>query len=179
MPTTDDLAVQEWINNAADFIACSRGTVITGQESFEKDGETVTYYEVKEIQKEEPWRALHQIRNLLIALALLHKKTAVGLEECEMAKSVVRSTAPVDRAEVMNALINQAGLAPSEIATKIEKSKKTVDRKLKELLALKLVVRYKLPELPETNQPWLWAVDPKFSSFLQSPTDTPIQGIEP
>ena len=172
MPTINDSAIQEWINNAADFIACSRGSVITAPNTFKNDeGKDVTYYEVQSIQKEEPWRALHQLRNLLIALAILHKKSSVDLQECDIVKSIVRSTAPVDRAEVMNALINSPGITANEIAGIIQKSKKTVDRKLKELSALGLVVRYKSPDIQETAQaPWFWAVEPKFATFLEGST---------
>lgn len=165
IPIIDDECVMQWINTAADFIAMARGIVIGNFETFidkkgekgEKDGKggkEVKYYEITEVQIEEPWRALNQLRNLATALAVLRGKQIVTVEECITLLPVVIATAPIDRAEIVDVLLAVAVATPKDIATRIDKSDKTVRRRLKELVALGLVEKVEQP-LPSNGQ---WSV---------------------
>ena len=168
LPKIEDPAVQQWLNNAADFVARARGLAITQAEEFKNDkGEDVSYYSPVEIQIEEPWRAINQLRNLAIALAALRGKALVTMHECETLKEVVRSTAPPNRALVLDALINRAGMKAKEIGELMEKSTKTAQRELKELEMLGLVHKYHDPNFENAvNVPWFYSLEPTFVSLL-------------
>lgn len=171
-PKVEDSEVQEWLNNAADFVARARGIAITKVEEFKNDkGEDITYYSPVEVQVEEPWRAINQLRNLAISLAAVRNKDAVTMEECETLKEVVRSTAPPDRAIVLDALLTQpSGMSAKEVGEAIEKSTKTAQRQLKELEMLKLVHKFKDPNMQSVTAPYLHAIDPEFGKLL-TPAD--------
>ena len=169
LPTIDDNLVREWLNDGAEFIRRVRGIAITKAETFKnEDGKDITFYDRLDTQIEEPWRALNQLRNYAIALAVLRNKIAVSMDECRTLLPLVRSAAQIDRAEVLNALIDNAGITINELSKKIDRSSKTTSRKLIELEMLGLVFRYHSPNMPSGSKaPWLWSIESKFSRLLE------------
>ncbi len=168
---------QGWLNNAAEFVSRARGKAITRQSNFTNEkGEEITFYELADRQVEEPWRALLQLRSLTIALAAIRERSVVTLDECETLRLLIQSSAPISRAEVMVALINEVGLTAEQISKKVDKSTKQVRRDLKELEALELTIKYK--DESAVNVPWLYAIEPKYSALLAGGTIPPISGDE-
>ena len=77
---------------------------------------------------------------------------------------------PVDRAEILNLLVQKCGLSSKEFAVSIGKSTKTIRRTLKELEALKLVDCYKDPNKNASGEaPWSYYILPEFASILGAP----------
>ncbi len=90
------------LNNLAELLRHGRAVIRTERRTGENtDGKKFSYYEVAETQVEEPWRALQQIQVLTRSLAIAHKRNCLTDHEIELARRVVMSSMPVDRAEVL------------------------------------------------------------------------------
>ena len=169
-----DSNVRHWLNTAAQFMACARGTTMTKLVSFEKerdDGtgkETVEYTEVNDPQIEQPWRLLQQLKTIVRVLAAIRGESEVTLETLKPLKSIVISSMPMDRSEAVTELVKEDRLLARELAERIDKSRKTAGRLLKELLALGLVTA------EETNDPKSgytasgYSLKPEYKQLLSS-----------
>jgi len=81
---------QDYLKIAAKLVANCRGIAITQPSTIRNDlGNDVTYYEVMDIQVEEPWRAVQQLMLLARYLAFVVQKDEVGTEELSIIKEVV------------------------------------------------------------------------------------------
>lgn len=173
------VAIQSWINTAANFIAHARGTVVTKEVTFEKkneDGKTekVDYCEVSNPQIEQPWRILNQLRSLARVLAAMRGKTEVTFEELETLKAITISSMPIDRAVVVAELLKADHLFSYEIGERINKSTKTARRYLKELTVLGLVMVDEAKD-PNTGRNAMWySLKPEYKEFLTDPKNEEI-----
>jgi hypothetical protein len=70
----------------------------------------MTVYDIVEIQREEPFRALSQLRVLAIALAIVHQRSEVTEHELELCRRVVLSSMPYDRSLILALFQNPAYL---------------------------------------------------------------------
>jgi hypothetical protein len=164
---TETPAIHEWINTAANLIACARGTTETKPISFENDqGEKVDYYEVKDPQIEQPWRILGQLRSLARVLAAMRGKMEVTSEELESLKAITISSMPIDRAVVIGELLKEDKLLPREVGERINKSSKTASRDLKELTALGLVLVEEINDSKTGRDAKGYSLKPEFKRFL-------------
>lgn len=157
----EDENIQEILNGLAVLVSRGRGTVITKQQSFKNDeGKDMTYYEVEDVQIEEPWRALLQLRGLGRYLAIIRRKETVTTDELKTIADIALSTMPVDRAEAVQQLFKQLNVRTSLTSKELQallphRSHRTFQRLFKELEALKIVDAFKDPSGPP-NQPWHW-----------------------
>lgn len=91
-------------------------------------------------QREEPSRAIIQLRNLARGFALSKGRTHITMEDITLVIKVVLSTAPIDRVNVFDLLIAHKGiLKTSTIEMSLNMSKTTAKRTMTELKAIELV----------------------------------------
>jgi hypothetical protein len=95
-------------------------------------------YELEDLQVEEPYRILEQLRTLGQALALIHGRNGITAHEVALLKRVVFSTVQPDRAAVMHALLG-GPLKIDAILGVVRKSEGKVRQVLNELERLELV----------------------------------------
>ena len=137
---TESDEVKRKINNLARFVARARGTVITKPAQFtNKVGKVVNYYEVMDIQVEQPWRAFQQLRELARCLAIVREKDEVGEEELETIRKVAISSMPTDRAKVLAIFARKREIDSMTLSEESGMSYRTAQRMLKELVALKIL----------------------------------------
>lgn len=121
----------------ARLTARARGIVITNSVTYDgDDGKKRTHYEVEDIQIEEPFRALKQLKKFAECLAIVNGKTVVGEDELLIVKRVVLSTMPVRRADILLVFDGGTMFTVKEAAEKLDKNNKTVRRNLDELVSL-------------------------------------------
>lgn len=157
-------AVKQYLRIAAELVSHCRGVVITEQTSFMNDEkETVKYYEVQDMQIEEPWRALQQLISLCHYLAFVVDSDEVGPTELKTIKNIVLSTMPANRAQALQSVANSRGFITKGALSSISgKSVKTSGRLLKELTAL--LVLEKTKDLDEMEGDY--AVTEQFREFI-------------
>lgn len=137
--------VQHYLKMAAKLMSNCRGIVLLQSATFKNDeGEDIRYYEVLDVQIEEPWRAVQQLASLAKYLAFVTDKDEVGVEELEIIKEVVISSMPADRSQALRVIKEHGGvITAKELSDLSEKSTKTSRRLLDELSALKALEKIK------------------------------------
>ncbi len=137
--------VQEYLRTAAELMSNCRGIVILQSASFKsEDGEDVKYYEVLDVQIEQPWRAIQQLITLAKYLAFVVGKDEVGVGELAIIKEIVLSSMPADRSQALRVVKDQDGtLTAKGLAESSDRSIKTSRRLLDELVALKVLEKIK------------------------------------
>ena len=169
--------IQKYLRLAAELMSNCRGIVLLQSASFQnEDGEEVKYYEVLDIQIEEPWRAVQQLIGLSKYLAFVVGKDEVGAEELEIIKEVVISSMPADRSQALRMIKNYGGiLTAKQLAELSEKSTKTSRRLLDELSALKVLDKNKGDGAIAND----YRITKKFQNFiLLSPAEFLSQKID-
>ncbi|PIR54063.1 hypothetical protein COU75_02700 [Candidatus Peregrinibacteria bacterium CG10_big_fil_rev_8_21_14_0_10_42_8] len=160
--------IRTQLNLLAELVARARGEVRTRSQKFEtEDGEVKTFEEVEEIQKEEPFRALHQLKALCRSLAILRGKEGVTQREFLTAKRVALSSMPVQRAEALAVFHVEPKVTAKEGSDILNKNYKTIKRHLDQLAHLGVLRR----EKDIDGKTWIYEPDPKFSSLIL-PTST-------
>jgi hypothetical protein len=128
------------------LLARGRGVIRTEKREFEnEEGRLVSYYDVAEIQVEEPFRATLQLKTLALSLAYVHGRRKITGHELELLRRIVLSTMPVDRASVLALFQDPTNLTPDGALTVklckagMEKSYGRAKQILTELTHLKIV----------------------------------------
>lgn len=156
-------AVQEEINLLAELVARARGEVRTKSQKFvNEEGEEISYQEIEDVQIEEPFRAMHQLKTLCRALAILREKEEVTTEEVKTAKRIALSSMPVSRAEVLSAYRVHPKMSAKDVSDVLDKNYKTMKRHLDQLLHLKVLRAEKDIDGKTTN----YFPDPKFEHLI-------------
>lgn len=139
------LETREYLRTAAKLMSNCRGIVILQSASFKgEDGEDVRYYEVLDVQIEQPWRAVQQLISLAQYLSFVVKKDEVGTNQLAIIKEVVLSSMPADRSQALRIIKDQGGNITAKGLTEFsDKSVKTSRRLLDELVALKVLEKTK------------------------------------
>lgn len=137
--------VKNYLRHAAELMSNCRGIVILQAASFTNDeGEDIKYYEVSDVQIEEPWRAIQQIIQLTKYLAFVVGKNEVGIDELRIIKEVIISSMPADRSQALRAIQAQGGTITAKmLADTSERSARTSRKLLDELTALKVLEKVK------------------------------------
>ena len=137
--------IQQYLRVAATLMSYCRGIIILQSASFKNDeGEEVKYYDVSDVQVEEPWRAVQQLKELAKYLAFVVGKEEVGIDELEIIKEVVISSMPADRSQALRLIQEQSGEITSKVLSDIsDRSVKTSRRLLDELAGLKVLEKEK------------------------------------
>lgn len=140
-----DSITKEYLRAAAELMSNCRGIVILQSANFKNEaGEDIKYYEVLDVQIEEPWRAVQQLIQLAKYLAFVVGKEEIGVEELEIVKEVVISSMPADRSQALRMIQEKGGeITAKELAELSDKSTKTSRRLLDELQALKVLEKVK------------------------------------
>jgi hypothetical protein len=122
-----------------------RGIVLLQSAAFKNDeGQDVKYYEVSDVQIEEPWRAVQQIILLAQYLAYVVGRNEVTTEELSIVKEVVISSMPADRSQALRTIKEQGGtITAKQLSDSSDRSTKTSRRLLDELTALKVLEKIK------------------------------------
>lgn len=155
--------IRTQLNLLAELVARARGEVRTRTQKFEtEDGEVKTFEEVEEIQKEEPFRALHQLKALCKSLAIVRGKEEVTQQEFLTVKRVALSSMPVQRAEALGIFHVEHKVTAKEGSDILDKNYKTVKRHLDQLAYLGVLKR----EKDVDGKTWIYEPDPKFSSLI-------------
>lgn len=161
--------VISYLNNLAKFIARARGMVLTRNAEFvNKEGETISFYEPVEIQIEDPYRALLQLRVLARSLATVKGKSSVAFSEMDLVKQVALSSMPADRSLLLSVIAREhKDWTAKEIADDLGISHKTALRQLDELVSLKVVVKSE----GGLGLAHIYRIIPVFESLLYSSTE--------
>ena len=167
------------INNMAELLARGRAVIRTAKrETFNEESQkTLTYYEVEEVQIEEPWRAVLQIRTLARSLAWVHGRDSLTSHEMELVRRVVLSTMPVDRSEVLGLFQNPEHLTSEDALTRqlckegIGKSYGRAIQLLTELVQIGV-----LEHGENTAKGYLYRPIEKFDAIIRKPI-TPLDHI--
>ncbi len=137
--------MQAYLRIAAELMSSCRGIVLLRSATFKNEGgEEVKYYEVSDVQIEEPWRAVQQIILLAQYLAFIVGKDEVTIEELSIIKEVVISSMPADRSQALRTIKEQGGtITAKQLSDSSDRSTKTSRRLLDELTALKVLEKIK------------------------------------
>jgi len=145
LPTFSYSAMQT-LNGLARFLAHGRAAVRTQRADITTDsGRTMTVYDIVEVQREEPFRALLQLRVLAMALAIVHQRSEVTKHELELCRRVVLSSMPYDRSLILGLfqkpshLTQNYGLTRKAAAEGIGKARNQAVRLLTELEAIDIL----------------------------------------
>ena len=154
---------QKELNIYANLIARSRGIVVTEANHFETDdGKKQTHYEVVDLQIEEPFRALKQIRKITESLAIIHGSAKVEDQELEIIKKIVLSSMPTRRADIFSVFARGNAFTAKLAAGVLDKNYKTVKRNLDELVALGILNS----SHPENQKAREYRIKPEFVSLF-------------
>jgi len=162
----EDKATISYINTLARFIARARGIVITRSAEFiNTQGEKIQFYEPVEIQIEEPYRALQQLRVLARSLCMVMSHECVGRQELQLLKDVAISSMPADRALLLSVVASENKMwSAKEVSDSLGISHRTALRQLDELVSLR-VLRKQGQGAGLSN---VYTVVEEFSEFLYS-----------
>ncbi len=160
IPTSGPEAITQ-LNALAEFLAHARAAVRTQRADITTDsGKTITMYDIVEIQREEPFRALWQLRTLAIALAIVHQRSEVTEHELELCRRVVLSSMPYDRSLILSLFQNSTyltqnyGLTRTAAAEGIGKARNQAVRLLKELEAIGVLEGEKTRDEEQSIDVW-------------------------
>lgn len=136
---------QTYLRTIAELMSNCRGIVLLQSSTFKNDErEEVKYYEVSDVQIEEPWRAVQQIILLGQYLAFVVGREEVTTEELSIIKEVVISSMPADRSQALRSIKEQGGtITAKQLSDSSDRSIKTSRRLLDELAALKVLEKVK------------------------------------
>jgi hypothetical protein len=160
---------QNFINRLGELVAHGRAVVRrervydpeTGREGYE--------YEPELAQREEPFRAQQQLRNLARALCWMHGRSRVGGHELELVRRVALGSLPAGRAEVLALLpAHPRGLTAKACSDGIGKSPGRARQLLDELAMVGLVMPTKID--PTGGRPEImYAPVGRFADLLTQP----------
>lgn len=155
--------IRQQLNTLAELVARARGEVRTKTQQFEtEEGETKTFEEVEDIQREEPFRALHQLKALCRSLAVVRGKEEVGQQEFLTVKRVALSSMPVQRAEALSAFLAEPRITAKEASDILGKNYKSIKRHLDQLHHLGVLDK----ERDTDGKTWIYEPHPKFRSLI-------------
>ncbi len=142
--TRESPEIIDLLDDLAVFTSQARGMVLTRSAEFiNAENEKVQFYEPVEIQVEEPFRALQQLRVLARALAVIQGRVTVQTEDMRLVKQVALSSMPADRSLLLSVIrTKNIPWTAKQIADEIGISHKTAVRQLDELVTLKILTKY-------------------------------------
>ncbi len=164
------------LNDLSLLLARGRGVLIT-----EYDEDSMSR-EIVEVQIEEPYRALQQLRLLGRGLTLIHGRTGMTDHELEVLRRVVFSTIDPDRAKILGLFAEQPRLTRDLCVPALRRSPSRIVQLLTALERLSLVVLEKQqqvctylphPDLEHVLRRRVMTVDHGVDLLGVSPTLTP------
>lgn len=176
IPTVGEKA-QGRLNAMAKFLACARAVIRTqrGDTQAEK-GKTILVYDIVEVQREEPFRALFQLRTLAMTLAIIHKRSEVTDHELELCRRIVLSSMPYDRSLILalfqssTLLTQNCGLTRTAAAEGIGKARNQAVRLLTELEAVGVLKAEKTHYQAQNTDVWTYyPASDEFTNILREP----------
>src|ERR1035437_4281737 len=138
-------SAQVYLRTTAELMSNCRGIVLLQSATFKnEEQEDIKYYEILDVQIEEPWRAVQQIMLLAQYLAFVVGKNEITIEELSIVKEVVISSMPADRSQALRTIKEQGGIITAkQLSDSSDRSTKTSRRLLDELTALKVLEKVK------------------------------------
>lgn len=159
----EPLEQREHLNRLALLLARGRGVILNEkvQELDEETGHDRYRYEVADVQIEEPYRALEQLRTLGRALARIHGRSRMTDHDLELLRRVVLSSVAPARGEVLARFRKYpAGVTAKILAKDLGKSGSGAYQTLRELTALKLLVE------DQSAAGWVYKPIPELADLL-------------
>lgn len=137
---------QARLNELALFLSHGRSVVLTERhQEHGEEGKSFTIYENTGHQREEPFRALQQLRGLSRNLAVVHARDRITDHELELLRRVVLSSMPPDRADALllfqgsSHLKEDGGLTRRGAVAGLKRSYNQAKRLLQELESIGLL----------------------------------------
>jgi hypothetical protein len=147
VPLEPETAAQrQQLNALAMLLSRGRGVVLTERRTSldENTGHERHDYEIADVQIEEPYRALVQLRTLGRALARIHGRGCITDHEIELLRRVVLSTVLPHRSEALAVFrAEPSGVTVKDMVTHLDCSETWARQLLKESVALSLVSEVK------------------------------------
>ncbi len=144
IPETPEQQVR--LNELALFLSHGRSVVLTERhQEHGEEGKSYTVYENTGYQREEPFRALQQLKGLARSLAIVHGRDRITDHELELLRRVVLSSMPPDRADALllfqgsSYLKEDGGLTRRGAVQGLKRSYNQAKRLLQELESLGLL----------------------------------------
>lgn len=179
--------IKTFLNNLARFVAKARGTVLTRQAEFiNSEDEKVTFYEPVEIQVEEPFRALLQLRVLLRSLNVASNSPASTDITISLVREVAMSSMPADRSLLLSIIAKENRTwTAKEVADALKISHRTALRQMDELVSLDILSKTGQGEgmaneyevMPEVKDVVYTSVE-FMSRLVGSKTQTPQDSVD-
>ncbi len=165
------------LNTLAKFLACARAAVRTERtEITTLKGKSTTVYDIIEVQREEPFRALLQLRTLALSLALVHQRSQISDHELELCRRVVLSSMPYDRSLILALFQKPACLAQGGRLTRktaaegISKARNQAVRLLTELESVGVLKGEKVRDIEQSVDVWSYIpTSEDFAALLTKP----------
>ena len=160
-PESQDQKVM--LNRLAKLLARGRGTVSWRKTPWSSR-------EIDEVQIEEPFRALQQLRNLGRALTLTHGRQQITHHEMELLQRMVLGSIPADRDQVLALFCTSPeGLMAKACGEAIGKSSDRALQLLKELERLGLVSSSPGQPIGKGRPPDVYSPVPEFADLISMP----------
>lgn len=164
--------IQDKINRLSKLLAHGRGAILYGKHPKpDKFGGERWVRETDAVQVEEPFRAVHQLKNLGRALARVHGRAAIIEHEIELLRRVVLGSMPADRAGVLALFPDHPnGITRKECVEGIGKSYHRAQDLLQELVVLKVLIK------EVTKGQLVYLPSPDFKDLIVAPI-TPLDHV--
>lgn len=159
--TTDQ---QDYINRLAQLLAKGRSVIYYGKCTSSDDSQEDSQKGTGQIQTEQPWRGVYQLRNLGRALTRVHGRQAVTDHELELLHRVVLSSISFDWGQVLGQFPNhENGLTVQQCAEEVKKSEPWTRHLLNELVNVEIL------QGDKGQSPIVYRPCPVFQDLLSSP----------
>jgi hypothetical protein len=149
-------------------LARGRGVILTEkvQDLNEDTGKERFGYEITDVQIEEPYRALEQLRTLGRALARVHGRARITDHELELLRRVVLSSVSPVRADALAVFRKHpSGATRDAFMEVLNRSESGVSQLLKELKAIQLIVEDRV------SSRWLYRPVKDLSNIICRPLE--------
>lgn len=126
------------------------------------------------VQKEEPWRALHQLRTLACSLAWVNGRAEITSHELDIVRAVAFSTMPTARVGLLALFdgTSSGGITCKQCEERLHKSRRRIGQILQEFIMAGVLIKTKSP----TGKEDTFEPAPEFAALLRSAVDSPNGG---
>jgi hypothetical protein len=147
--------VKMHLNRMSELLASARGVFYTDR--FEKE------LQDRGFQKEEPFRALQQLKKLAEALAIVDGRSVVETSDLKLVRMIVFSSMSTQRSEILDLFSAHLSLTVSDASLALkDRCKKTCRRQLDDLVKLEVLVVSK----EQNDRAQQYSIHPRFLSIM-------------
>ncbi len=135
-----------YLNMLAKALAKGRGLIVKENKNDYWDPDQIessVHSNVSDLQIEEPFRALKQLKKFAKALTIVNGESVVGSQELDIVRMVVLSSMPKRRSDVIKLFEKKGKWTVKTAADELKKNARTVRRNLNDLVVLGLLIASK------------------------------------